>query len=235
MQKRTWLVGVAAGAFAFCASTASGDVLYDTGAHQGVLFNGAPTNLGWTSGDTGAMPQRWTAQPFTLPDGLWNLDTIFAEFFVPAGLPTDIAWRIWNRTGSDAPGEADEVASGSVVYSGVPEDPLAVDVDLGGGDYYLTVYGIGNTIAWFTNAPDGINFLDADGNPWMWRSESYPDPGFQFYQLSTDVLDVDPAVGSDPADLYNAAFRLEGTLIPGPGVLALLAIAGGLTRRRRRV
>ncbi len=41
----------------------------------------------------------------------------------------------------------------------------------------------------------------------MWRAATYPDPGFEFYQLDDCVLLPD---GTDPADLYNASFRIDG-------------------------
>ncbi len=44
----------------------------------------------------------------------------------------------------------------------------------------------------------------------MFRSRLYPDPGFGAYTLDPSVLDVSPTDPTpDPADLYNAAFRLR--------------------------
>ena len=216
------------------AGAASADVLYDTGLHDTVLFNGTETNLGWTSGDAGAgFEQRWTVQPFSVADPV-HISNIFAGYFIPGESPLEMGWIIWNRSGADAPVDGDQVASGSVAYSGDPTTPFGVDVDLSAGDYYLTIYGIGATIGWFTNAPNPIHFLDGDGNAFMHRSATFPDPGFQFYQLGYDVLDVvDPDVDSRNY-LYSAEFRLEGEIIPAPAALALLGVAGLVAGRRRR-
>ncbi len=230
MTRVVGIIGVAIVAAASTTASAQ-QLLWDTGAHEPVNFNGNATNLGWTSGNAGAtQPQRWTSQPFTLGAGNFTINEIEAEYFVPGADPTDIGWVIWNRTGENAPTQADEVASGMVTYGGTPSAPFAIPgVNLTGGDYYLTVYGIGSTIAWFTGAPDGINFVDSSGNPWMWRASTYPTPGLEFYQLSLAILS---AAAGDPLDTYNAAFRLRG--VPAPSSLALLGLGGLVATRRRR-
>jgi len=230
MTRIAGIVGVAI--IASATTTASAQtVLWDTGAAESVLFNGNPSNLGWTSGNAGAtQPQRWTAQPFAFAAGNYTVNEIEAEYFVPGADPTDIGWVIWNRTGENAPTQADEVASGMVPYGGTPGAAFAIpDVNLTGGEYYLTVYGVGSTVGWFTGAPDGINFVDATGSPWMYRSSEYPTPGMQVYQLPLSVL---AANLGDPLDIYNAAFRLRG--VPAPSALALLGLGGLVATRRRR-
>lgn len=217
---------------AAASTTASAQILlYDTGVHETVLFNGSATNLGWTSGNAGAtQPQRWTAQPFTLGAGDFTINEIEAEYFVPGADPTDIGWVIWERIGETAPTQANEVASGMVAYGGVAGAPFAIPgVSVPSGDYYLTVYGVGSTIGWFTAAPDGINFIDPTGNPWMWRSSEFPTPGMQVYQLDPSILSANLG---DPDDIYNAAFRLRG--VPAPSSLALLGLGGLVAMRRRR-
>ena len=224
-------------ALAVSVSARAQDVIYDTGPNATVLFNGAVSNLGWTSGFASeAQPQRWTAQPFSVT-GPVKIEQIYANFFVPGDTPTDLNFIIWSRTGSDAPVDADMVASGGGAHSMDPLDPINTNVSLGAGDYYLTIYSSGGpngdaTIGWFTNAPNPIFFLDEGGLPWMWRSSMYPDPGFEFYQLSLDTLDA--LEGESRDNLYSAEFRLEGVIIPAPGVLALLGLAGLAAGRRRR-
>jgi hypothetical protein len=176
------------------------------------MFNGAATNLGWTSGNAAAtQPQRWAAQPFTLPAGNWRITTITPQYFVPAGLPTDIGFKIWSRVGQIAPAVADEKATGSNPYTAASA-PLAVDVTLPGGDYYLSIYAIGpvgNTIGWFTNAPNGIHFIDPINNvPFMWRGTTYPPPSWVMYELPATTLA--PYNGSDPNKLYCASFKIDG-------------------------
>ncbi len=230
MTRIAGIVGVAI--IAAATTTASAQtVLWDTGAAETVLFNGNPSSLGWTSGNAGpTQPQRWTAQPFAFAAGNYTVNEIEAEYFVPGADPTDIGWVIWNRTGENAPTQADEVASGMVPYGGTPGAAFAIpDVNLTGGEYYLTVYGVGSTIGWFTGAPNGINFVDPTGAPWMYRSSEYPTPGMQVYQLPLSVL---AANLGDPLDIYNAAFRLRG--VPAPSALALLGLGGLVATRRRR-
>lgn len=194
-------------------AAAAQTVLFDTGTHEACTFNGVLTNLGWNSGNLSpTMTERWAAQPFTLPPGSWHVTQLAPEIFVPAADPTDIAWKIWRRNGQLAPTPSDEVASGMVTYAGDPNAPLPVSLIIPGGDYYLTVYGVGNSIAWFTNAPNGINFLDGAGVAFMWRSAMYPTPGFAVYQLPPATLS--PAPGGDPNDLYNAGFQVRGDPAP---------------------
>ncbi len=223
---------VALVALAATAGVACADILYDTGAHDTVLFNAAETNLGWTSGDGGAgLEQRWTAQPFAINERS-QVTSIFASYFVPGANPTDIAWTVWNRSGAAAPVDGDQVASGSAPFVDVTAS-LATNFVLEPGDYYLTVYGVGATIGWFTNAPNPINFQDANGASWMWRSAQFPSPGFAQYQLDPSVLDVVDPINDSRDYLYSAEFRLEG-VVPTPGAAALLGLAGlGAARRRR--
>lgn len=207
-----------AGALMALAGVASAQAtLFDTGVHQPCFFNAALTNLGWTSGNvSAAQPQRWTAQPFTLPAGNHHVVQIEAEYFVPAANPTAIAWVIWNRTGQNAPTSVDEVASGVVPFTAAGA-PLGVDLTLPGGDYYLTIYAVapqGTTIGWFTNAQNGIHFIEPSNSlPFMWRSSTYPGGGFLVYQLPAATLSQN--AGLDPNKLYCAAFRIRGfTEIP---------------------
>lgn len=145
-------------------------------------------------------------------------------------------------TGENAPTSADEVYSTSVAEPGGSGDNIWSQLSLGNGvtltagDYYLSVFGIDSSgadafIGWFTGAPDGINFIDgASGNPYMWRSATYPSPGFEFYQLPLATLAADQG---DPNDTYNAAFQI--LTVPEPGSISLLAVvAVGILIRRRR-
>ncbi|MCA9284883.1 MAG: hypothetical protein KDA22_06705 [Phycisphaerales bacterium] len=215
-------------------------VIYNTGTTNTVTFNGANTNLGWSSGCiSAASPQRWAAQPFTVeaPDepgtSAWQVYAIHAYGFVPAA-PTvteDLCWIIFNRNGTVAPADGDQVASGCVTlptptdYPGGPtgEDyRIDVDVTLQPGDYYLSVYGsnsLGDCAtspsnwAWFTNAPDGIPFFDNSNNPYMYRSATFPSPGFVLYQTAA----VEPGTNGDPNHLYCSGFRIKGDAVASKG------------------
>ncbi|MCI0362659.1 MAG: DUF4347 domain-containing protein [Phycisphaerales bacterium] len=216
--------------------------LFSTGPPRPVVLNGVPnTLLGWSSGNLSASaPQRWTAQPFTLPaapagsDG-WLVTRIEVAGFSPAGAVNErLNYIIWNRNGLNAPVDGDQVAQGTVVFP-VPQDhPTMPGADaflhvietelvplslVSSGSYWLTVYadnGSGGAVqsnfAWFTNADFGINNLDGGGNAFMWRSFMFPIPGFEFF--TSPAIAVDPAVNSDPKDLYNTSFRLRGRPAP---------------------
>jgi len=228
------------------SSYGDGDVLFDTGAPRQVIFQGNSTFLGWTSGNPSAsQPQRWTAQPFDLPAGNWDVTQLDAYYFVPDGnAVTDINWIIWSRDGQASPIDGDIIAEGSVAEFGcgaggcpAATDPvqIPVNVNLDGGEYYLTIYGVdaagsNTSIGWSTNADNGINFFNGGGDAFMWRAEQFPSPGFAEYNLTADVLSQTP--GLDPNDLYNAAFAVHG--VPEPATLALLAMGGVAILRRRR-
>ncbi len=225
---------------------AGGDVLFDTGVPRQVIFQGGETFLGWTSGNpSAAQPERWTAQPFTLPAGDWDITQLDLYYFVPTGnVVDDINWIVWSRDGQNRPEDGDMLLEGSFPElgcgpAGCPgsEDAAEIPVNfsLSGGDYYMTFFGSNATgaftsIGWSTNADDGINFINGDGEAFMWRAEAFPSPGFGEYNLTPDILDQTP--GLDPNDLYNAAFAIHG--VPEPAALALLAFGASLALRRRR-
>jgi len=209
--------GRGSGAVALLATLASAQVtLYDTGPHAVCTFNGAATNLGWTSGNVSpAQPQRWAAQPFTLPAGNWHITQIAPEWFTGTGVNTSLGFTIWHRVGQVAPAVADEAVSGGAPVV-LDNDPITTDFVLAGGDYYLSVYSSsaqGNTIGWFTNAQNGIHFIDpVTLVPFMYRGVTYPPPSWVFYELAPAVLA--PANGSDPNKLYCAAFKIVGEQAP---------------------
>jgi hypothetical protein len=216
-MQRFFARSIVVGAIATVASLASAQsILFDTGAPLPCTFNGAVTNLGWTSGNVSAtQPQRWAAQPFTLPAGNWHITRIAPAWFTGTGVNTALGYKIWTRSGQVAPAVADEVVSGfgNVVLDG---DPIITNFVLSGGDYYLSVFSgspQGNTIGWFTNAPNGIHFIDPNNNvPFMWRGTTYPPPSWIMYELAPAVLA--PANGSDPNKLYCASFQLLGEPAP---------------------
>ena len=241
------------------------DMDTDTGPHQTCLFNGAASHLGWISGDltggAGVDDQRRCVQAFTLPvlpagpSTSWGIEHLLLEGFDVAGNVNEfINFEIFTRTALDvAPGPADSVVQ--LLEIAIPPDPadyidgateelgiISQDLFLDPGDYWLTFWASNSSggaspadVAWFTNAPDGINNFctkampppaagfegcipndpgpngDPPNSPAMLRARNYPDPGFGAYTLDPSVLDVDPVNDPTPvaADLYNAAFRLR--------------------------
>ena len=214
------------------------NVIYNTGGTRQILNNGAPISLGLSSGYLNAtFPQRWIASPFTVPaptapdTDSWLVQTIAANGFTPAGSVNEtMEWIIWERDAATnaAPVDGEQVVSGSVPFPAPIDDPtgdptdeqhdIATDFVLAPGDYYLTVYAANSTggasaanFAWFCNAPDGIDLVDAQG-PFCWRSATQPTPGFQRYTLPAQYQQQE---GLDPNDLYAVGFKLLGVPYSG--------------------
>ncbi len=229
--------------------------LHETGPQEPVLFNAAATLLFFSSGNLqGALPQRRTAQAFTLPPtpagtDMWSIEQILIEAhnFNAEGSVEFTNFRIFSRTNlnvapTDADLEAEILELPDVPPTGVTqEDGVLIDqgdILLPPGDYWLTFYG-SNTVpgtlsdyAWATNGPNGINNacqggmgagcggnVGCTGQPIgtlaMWRSCTYPVPGYQGYTLAPAVLAPDPNGDPtpDPADLMNCAFRIRGKAV----------------------
>jgi hypothetical protein len=196
------------------------------------------TYLGWSSGQLCSpdcvkdiYPQRRTAQPFDLPPApqgadAWQIVEIGVDGHVPWDFPyvnETLDFEIFTRSSlGTPPGPQDLVATGSVPFP-TPIDNsegfeslyvMHVDITLAPGDYWLTVWAstgdpaTPSLFAWFTNAGNGISVLDGNGDAYMWRAATYPDPGFVFYRL--DECTLQPYDGTDPDDLYNASFYIRG-------------------------
>ncbi len=197
------------------------EVVFDTGPHRTVLFNGAPTHLGWSSGnlDNGPDSQRRTVQAFTLPalppgPSQWNINQVEVEAFDPGTLIEFLTVEIFTRTALDvAPGPGESLATRTQAFNpdgsdrDVPTESTVVflnGISLPPGDYWVTMFasnaagGIAN-FAWFTNAEFGINnfcTLDAPA----------PAPGF------TGCLGNDPNGAPE-----GSPMMLRARLYPDPG------------------
>ncbi|MCH7848541.1 MAG: hypothetical protein IIB53_09285, partial [Planctomycetes bacterium] len=197
------------------------EVVFDTGPHRTVPFNGAPTHLGWSSGnlDNNIDMQRRTVQAFTLPPlppgpSQWNINQVEVEGFEPDGVLNElISFEIFTRTALDvAPGPDDSLATGTQAFTTVDDVDAPTDstviflhgVSLPPGDYWVTMWasnaagGISN-FAWFTHAEFGINnFCTEDAPP--------PAPGFE------------GCFPSDPnGDPPGTPMMLRARLYPDPG------------------
>lgn len=143
-------------------------VLFDTGIQKSIIMNGRERNLGLSSGWLSALqPNRWLAQPFTLPPmssgvGEWSIEAALVKGFQPPGCVNEtMEYVFWHRpAGNPAPNGGAALgptntywlASGSVPYPARFDDPddaavnashifaLAAPVELGPGNYYFTVY-----------------------------------------------------------------------------------------------
>jgi hypothetical protein len=202
--------------------------LWDTGAPHQVIYNGNPSYLGYSAGNLPGMPQRWAAVPFSIPSGGANITGIDADWFVSPGYEAEtVNYIIWQRTGLTPPLPGDERAIGVLgPYQPGLDDPRTPDPDdwlhiydglaiaLPDGDYYFTLYaagiGPGNTTG-FSDSPwlTGGDLQDEDlEQPFMWRSSSFPTPGFEPY----DNPAIQPAPGQDPDDRWNPSFTFYGLL-----------------------
>jgi hypothetical protein len=228
----------------------SDTMLWTTGPASMVFSEGGcgcfytpPTysGFGYISGRIdSASPQRWAGVPFQLDDPahITRLDAYYSD--PSATKPTSVEYIIWNRTGLAAPTSI--AASGTlgpyVSYANEGSsqyNPTAflhqhdLDLSLPAGDYYLTIYGSGAPgktawIAWWSGGNQQNPALEQN---FLWRSASYPSPGFQHYSYtgSSNLL-------ADPKDVYNLAFALYGTEVPEPSTV-WLAFLGAIFVVRR--
>src|ERR1043165_6305201 len=102
----------AAGVLAVCGLAQAQTILFDSGDVNTSLFNGALSNLGFSSGEplSAAATQRWFAAPFPLTTNS-VVTEIDVEGFVPAGNEfNDFGWQIWTRqAGNPAPLAGDQL------------------------------------------------------------------------------------------------------------------------------
>lgn len=174
--------------------------------------------------------------------------------------PLTINYNIFSRIGLTAPNATEEDPDGPIVSSGVlglhgpgmdeprNDDIVGLEEDtylhrftglsifLPAGDYYFSIYGAGlgegnttgfSNAAWFTGANMVPESLERDG---MWRSVSYPVPGF----LDYNPINVEALAGQDPEDVWNCSYVLYGPEIPAPGAATLLGLGLVVGLRRRR-
>jgi len=225
--------------FAFCINLplatdicGFGDMGTDTGPHDFVLFNGADSHLGWSSGDLDAGPgvddQRRTVQAFTLPAipvgaGLaWGIEHLLLEGFDPGNINEFINFEIFTRTALDvAPTSADTVALFEEIEFGGGFDGdteefgiIIQDFFLDPGDYWLTFWASNSSggttpanIAWFTGAPDGIKVVCTANMP-------PPAAGYE------GCIPNDPGPNGDP-DGSPAMLRARLYPVPGFGAYTL--------------
>jgi hypothetical protein len=216
-------------------------MLWDTGAPHIVNFNGTETYLGYSSGNLGAgLEQRWAAVPFRISLSNAIITQIDVDWFVQPGQEANsVNYIIWHRNGLDAP--TVDYSSGVLGAFGAGVDDPRVDgledwlhqyvtyIPIPAGDYYLTIYGDGgtapNNTPWLTGGDLQEEALE---QAFMWRSATFPSPGFVAY-APANIL---PGAGmTDADDRWNPSFTLYGT--PEPSTLALLMGLAVLGLRRR--
>jgi len=236
------------------ASAASADVVFwDAGAPNQITNAGTVTFTGYSSGNINAtQPQRWSAQAFVVPAGVTRITQIDADWFIPAAsdVGANVLYRIFPRPSTTtAPVSGSEVSMGTLgAYAVGTDDPrvagtedwfhsyTGLNIPIVPGNYWLTIYadglGAGNTsgfsnLAWLAGAP-GVD-ASVTYNDYMWRSATYPVPGFQQYNPA--AITPGPTM-PDATDRWNTSFTLY--TVPAPGSLALLGLGALASGRRRR-
>ena len=180
------------------AAGAGLQTLFDTGPADPVLFNGALSTIGFSSGnlcnpDCRQDPdpqQRRIAQAFTLPAlpqgaPAWRIREIIVEGFDPGGTVNDeLNFQVFERTGLMRPVPEDSLIVGGAPFPVPVDDWHTIEVDFGlpPGDYWLTVWASSTSgiesanFAWLANAPNGIN-VHCPGVDCVGGNECGPDSG----------------------------------------------------------
>ena len=158
------------------------------------------------------------AVPFTITGGDYHLDS--AEVAILHTWGPDLVYADIRSDLLGAPGEVLETTSGSgVTPPFVWAPPMELDFSGGllleeGQQYWLALRTEETDahLAWAHNVVDdfGLRAWRIDGGPW--------ETGF----------------GTPGTDSQRPVYRIHATPVPGPGALALLAVAGLRHSRRRR-
>ena len=199
--------------------------LYDMGAQHTIHRVSDNTDywLGFFGGSYDASLQRWSAIPFYITETGATITEIMANWFISAGYEADtVNAIIWHRTALDRPlTNADKFWEGIIGPYEIGDDDFRVDqaftwgpyhtydvsIPIPPGDYYLTLYADGtmpNAIAWLSGGDRQDEALEQG---FMWRSVTFPDPGFEVY----DNPDLQPGPEmTDYDDVWNCTFVLRG-------------------------
>jgi hypothetical protein len=203
--------------------------LYDMGVPRTCLVTGVEYWLGWISGYYDAtLPQRWGAMPFYIDQSGTVITQIQANWWIisdpPAQADSVVAY-IWHRSGLDRPTSFDDLFWQGIIgpyeqggddfraLPGIdfyPHHTYDVNIPIPAGDYYLTIFADGgdtpNALSWLTGGDGQDEALEQD---FMWRSASFPAPGFEQYAPSDIAAGPDM---TDGQDVWNATFMLRGTI-----------------------
>jgi hypothetical protein len=202
------------------AATASADVLYSNFA-AGDTYD---LEYGWTLSYGGPLggDAYEDAVAFTITGRDYyfdSADVAMNHFWGP-----DVVHFTLHADASGAPGAALDTASASgVIPPGTQSSPMSAnfggDIILQNGQTYWLAARTESTDAWLSWA---FNIVD--------------DFGLRAWRLNGGAWN--PTYGIPGTDSERGVFRINGTPVPAPGMLALLGIAGALrgsraSRRRR--
>jgi len=207
-------IGLVACAFMVAAAPASADVLYDN-------FGPGDTydlSIGWTLSYGGPLggDAYEDAVAFTVTGGDYFFDS--AQVAVNHFFGPDIVHFNLHADGGGVPGTVlDSTSASGVITPGTQSSPMTAnfggDVILQDGQTYWLALRTEETdalLSWALNVVDdfGLRAWQVNNGPW------------------------NPVLGTPGTDSERGVFRINGTLVPAPGMLALLGVAG-LARRRR--
>ncbi len=207
------------------AGNAVGEVIFDNFNYtQGEFMYGF---LGYSvnANDPNGIPDFAIGQTFVVSGGDYTFDNLIAPILYSefiGGINAGLTLSLYTNSGDGFPGTLLEEAT----FSGLPEytiDEPVVNFEFSG----TTVLEDGARY-WITaTVPDDGNFYSFG---WVWN---FDDSLLAPYVISEDG---GPWQGGVNNNIYlpQAAFRVEGTLVPAPGVLTGLAAFGLIGTRRRR-
>jgi MYXO-CTERM domain-containing protein len=219
-----------------------------------VLYQQAPHTPGATGGNglstfQGGLPtpppmfDREIADDFNVPGPGWNVNRVSASFIQnTVGDPNAVTGgdiRFFASSGGSvgalvatATVNTVTVTTGPGVYFGRPEQIVSFDlgsVNLPAGSYFVQIQPIVNhNWFWLTSSPTTpiagspaqvqVGSLNTPGNDATWPTTWQPTgPNNPIFTAASDQ-----------------AFTIEGTVVPAPGAIALLALGGLCAGRRRR-
>jgi hypothetical protein len=202
--------------FAGCVGAASADVLYSNfGAND--IYD---TTYGWTLAYGGPLGGDIyeDAAAFTVTGGDYFFNS--AEVAVSRFWGPDIVYFNLHADDGGIPGAVlDSTSASGTVAPGTLAPPMVADF---GGDFVLQD---GQTY-WIA-----LRTEETDAHL-SWAFNVVDDFGLRAWQLNNGPWN--PAYGDPGTDSERGVFRINGTIVPTPAALSLLALAGAARIRRRR-
>ena len=208
------------------AGIANAEVIFDNFNYTpgedlyGFIGNGINQNI------PGGIPAFANGQSFVVDGGDYTLDTLIAPIVYNAfngGLNEGLTLSVYTNGGDGLPDTLLESATYSGLAGFIP------------GEFSVNTFEFAGTTVledgaryWITaTVPDNGNIYDFS---WIWNAD------FSLVAPTVTSQDGGPWLGgaNDTIFLPQGAFRVEGSLVPAPGVLTVFATLGLVGTRRRR-
>lgn len=213
--KRTFII-IASATAALASGGAFGDVLYSNFGSNDTY----DVEYGWTLSYGGPLggDAFEDAVAFTVTGGDYYFDS--ADVAVNHFWRPDLVYFNLHADSGGAPGAIlDSTTASGVIPPGTQSSPMTAnfggDIILQNGQTYWLALRTEATDAWLSWAFNIVN----DFGLRAWRLNGGP---------------WNPTYGIPGTDSERGVFRIHGTPVPAPGLLALLAIAGAARRASRR-